>query len=64
MRQVKREELERVARMYKSNEDASRALGMSLGGFSRACRRHGIATPFTRRRRQRGCRAPAEGPAR
>jgi hypothetical protein len=64
MRPVSREQLERVARMYKSNEDASRALGISLGGFSRACRRHGIMTPFTRRYGQRGGQAQAEGPAR
>lgn len=31
--------LERAARVYKTNKDAGAALGMSMRGFSRACRR-------------------------
>ena len=44
--------LERVAKMSKSNKEASAALGIAPASFSRACRRHGIATPQARRRRR------------
>ncbi len=50
---ISRGRLERVARMYKSNKEASQALGISLGGFGRACRRYGIDTPYVRNREQR-----------
>jgi hypothetical protein len=45
--------LERAARVYKTNKDAGAALGMSMRGFSRACRRHGIETPYARRQKDR-----------
>ena len=52
-RGIAREQVERVARIYHSNEDAGRALGIVDRSFSRLCRQYGIETPYTRRRRQR-----------
>jgi hypothetical protein len=51
---LSREQIERVARMYKCNQDASRALGITIRSFSRLCRKYDIESPFARRRRQRG----------
>jgi len=45
--------LERATRIYHSNEDAGRALGVSPGSFGRACRRFGIETPHLRQKRER-----------
>ena len=42
---------EDVARIYKSNADASRALGITTQAFGRLCRQHGIETPHARRQR-------------
>ena len=50
---ITREQVERVARIYKSNHDASRALDIEPRSFARLCRRHGIETPYARKRRQR-----------
>ena len=47
-----REQIERVARIYKCNQDASRALGITIRSFSRLCRKYNIESPFARRRRQ------------
>jgi hypothetical protein len=47
------EALKRAARIYKTNKDAGAALGMSMRGFARACRRHGIETPHARRQKMR-----------
>lgn len=52
-KQITRERLERVARMYKSNEDASQALGIKMRSFGRLCRNHGIETPYVRKCRLR-----------
>ena len=52
---LSREQIERVARMYKCNQDASRALGITIRSFSRLCRKYDIESPFARRQRQR-CR--------
>ncbi len=52
-RGITREQLERVARIYHSNEDAGRALGIVGRSFSRLCRHNGIETPYARRRRER-----------
>ena len=49
-----RDQIERVARMYKCNQDASRALGITIRSFSRLCRKYDIESPFARRQRQRG----------
>ena len=45
--------VERVARIYASNQDASQALGIAMRSFSRLCRQHGIETPYARKQRQR-----------
>ena len=54
MKDLKRDRLARVARIYKTNKDAYRALGISPAVFTRLCREYGIETPLERRRRT-GC---------
>ncbi len=51
MDKIRREEVERVARIYHQNKDASEALGISLRYFARLCRHYEIETPYARRRR-------------
>ncbi len=41
----------RVARVYKSNQDASSALGITLRSFGRLCRKFDVETPYAKRRR-------------
>ena len=48
---ITREQMERVARIYKYNQDASQALGITLRSFGRLCRKYGIETPYCRRQR-------------
>jgi hypothetical protein len=50
---ITRDQVERVARIYKSNQDAGRALGIDPRSFGRLCRRYGIETPYVRRQRRR-----------
>ena len=50
MFRIERERVERVARMYPSTKDASQALGIAPGSFSRLCRQYEIETPRSRRR--------------
>jgi len=50
---ITKEHVERVARIYKTNKDAGRALGINARSFARLCRRHGIETPYARRQRLR-----------
>ena len=52
MSPIDRERIERVARIYNNNTDASQALGLARGSFARLCRRYGIETPYMRRRRR------------
>ena len=52
-RGISRDRIERAARIYKSNQDASRALGIDMRSFSRLCRKYGIATPYVRRHQWR-----------
>ena len=52
MNKVSSQEIERVARIYNQNKDASAALGISLRYFARLCRHYGIDTPYARRRRR------------
>ncbi len=52
MKKIDRERIERVARLYASNEEASQALGIAPGSFSRLCRLYGIETPYARKRRR------------
>ena len=49
MRKTPLDQVERVARIYRSNADASRALGITTQAFGRLCRQHGIETPHSRR---------------
>lgn len=53
MQKVPVEWIERAARVYNSNADASKALGIAGGTFGRLCRQYGIETPFARQRRAR-----------
>ena len=52
MQKIERERVERAARLYASGTEASRALGIAPGSFSRLCRLYGIPTPQARRRRR------------
>ena len=47
------DQIERVARVFHSNQDASRALGINPQAFSRLCHQNGIGTPYARMRRRR-----------
>lgn len=61
MRKIDKERIEMAARIYASNEDASRALGIAAGSFSRLCRLYEVETPHARRRRRwREVRQPRE----
>ncbi|MFC1526514.1 hypothetical protein ACFL6X_06870 [Candidatus Latescibacterota bacterium] len=57
-----REQLERVARMYKTVGEAAAALQLDTRSFARLCRQHGIENPYQRRLRER--REAADGGAR
>jgi hypothetical protein len=52
MQAVPRDAIERVARMYHSNSDASAALGIAMRSFGRLCRRYEVETPYERKRRR------------
>ena len=57
MRKIEPERIKRAARIYASNQEASRALGIALGSFSRLSRLYNIETPYARkRRREEFCR--------
>ncbi len=49
---ITREQVERVARIYKTNQDAGQALGITMRSFGRLCRKYGVETPYGRRRRR------------
>ncbi len=51
-RGIDRESIVRTARMYRSNQDASAALGITLRSFSRLCHKYDVETPYARRRGQ------------
>ena len=53
LRKTPREAIERTARMYNRNIDASEALGIDRRTFGRLCREYGVETPFARAKRQR-----------
>ena len=53
MRKIDPARVERAARIYGSNQEASRALGIAPGSFSRLCRLYDIETPHARQRRRR-----------
>ena len=48
MNHIDKEALERVARIYKSNKEASQAIRVHPRSFARMCREHGITTPYVR----------------
>ena len=50
---IPRDWIERAARVYKSNSEASKALGIATGSFGRLCRKYGIETPYARQQRAR-----------
>ena len=52
MERIGQERVERAARIYASNKDASQALGITLGSFGMLCRKFGIEAPYARRRRR------------
>jgi len=52
MRLLHQEAVDRVARIYRTNADASAALGVTTHSFARACREYGIETPYVRRRKR------------
>ncbi|MFH1567857.1 MAG: hypothetical protein ABIL09_07630 [Gemmatimonadota bacterium] len=54
MKKTPLDQIQRVARIYKSNADASRALGITTQAFGRLCRQHGIETPHARRAQRTG----------
>jgi hypothetical protein len=57
MRRIEPDRIARAARIYASNQEASEALGIAPGSFSRLCRTYGIETPHARRsRRRQECR--------
>ncbi len=54
---ITRQQVERVARIYKTNQDASQALGITMRSFGRLCRKHDIETPYVKKHRLlRQCR--------
>ena len=59
---IERTRVERVARLYASNDDAAQALGINPRSFARLCRRYRIQTPHARRQ-QRRVRGRAHHPA-
>jgi histone H3/H4 len=61
MRKTPIDQMERVARLYRSNKEASEALGITVQAFSRICRQHGIETPHKRQQRGRQRFADAAG---
>ena len=50
---ITREDVERVARIYKTNKDAGASLSINPRSFSRLCRQYGIETPYARKQRRR-----------
>ena len=52
MEKISRAEIERTARVYASNKEASQALGIAMPTFGRLCRRYGVESPYARRRRR------------
>ena len=56
------EEYLRAARIYRTNQDVCRALGVDETVFTRACKRHGIETPANRNRRKREEKKHVERP--
>ena len=58
VRRLERATVERAARIYRSNEAAALALGVTAGAFGRACRSFGIPIPFQRKKQEQLNRQP------
>ena len=58
MRKMPTEQVVRATRVYRTNKDASTALGITPRAFARLCRELGIDTPGERR--QNRCRSFSE----
>lgn len=54
MESISLKRLERICRMYKSNSDAARALGVAPGSITKMCKRLGIETPSSRHKNEPG----------
>ena len=52
MAAITQDRIERVARIYHNNKEASRALGIAMRSFNRLCRRYDVETPYARRLRR------------
>ena len=52
-KKITREEVERVARIYRSNVDAGVALGINPSSFGRLCRKYDIESPYARSQRRK-----------
>ena len=48
---IPRYRIQNAARIYNSNEYAAQAMGITPQTFGRLCRKYGITTPDTRRKR-------------
>ena len=53
-KKISREEVERCARMYRTNKDAAEALGIKSESFSALCRKYRLETPYKRRQKKGG----------
>ncbi|NKB67390.1 MAG: hypothetical protein GKR89_10045 [Candidatus Latescibacteria bacterium] len=61
-KEIDKARIARVARVYKNNTDAARALGIAKQSFGRLCRKYAIESPWERRQRQMSeSRQPAAG---
>lgn len=58
--QFDHEQISRAARMYRTNSDAGRALGIAAGSFTRLCKTYEIESPAERSRRERTERKEVE----
>ena len=43
--------LAQASELHDTNVEAAAALGVSVGGFAKACKRHGIESPAKRKKR-------------
>jgi len=48
-----RARIEKAARVYRTTQDAARALGIHADSFNRLCAQYGIETPNQRKKRKR-----------
>ena len=59
---VSKKQMERVCRMYRTNSDAGKALGINPSSVARICKRHGLVSPSQKNKKPpRGKRKPLGG---